>query len=242
MSSPIAGAASFVFNGQSVRSQAGEYLTTLYGQFEGDKRYSLVMAESSDGFAWRIRAVIAGHDCALEGSEGPCESALCRLADGRLMCVFRLASFVPYGQAFSADDGRTWTTAASIPPLSVEPSLAVLKGGKVLALSGGRSGIFVWLNADGQGKDWQAIDIVAAHNAARPPSDQIDPDSTHCWVSVEEMRKQPVTGFSSCYTELMALDEHTLLLVYDRIGFGWSPIPDDSDESKSVWAMRLRVQ
>ena len=55
------------------------------------------------------------------------------------------------------------------------------------------------------------------------------------------MRKQPLTGFSSCYTELMALDEHTLLLVYDRIGFGWNPIPDDSDETKSVWAMRLRV-
>ena len=51
-----------------------------------------------------------------------------------------------------------------------------------------------------------------------------------------------MTGFSSCYTELMALDEHTLLLVYDRVGFGWHPIPDDSDESKSVWAMRLRVQ
>ncbi len=240
--SPIAGAASFCFNGQALRGRDGEYLTTLYGQFEGDQRYSLVMAESTDGFQWRIRSVIAGADCALEGVEGPCESAICRLADGRLMCVFRLASFVRYGQAFSADDGRTWSAPANIGPLSVEPSLAVLDGGRMLALSGGRSGVFVWLNADGQGGDWQAVDIVAAHNAARPPADRIDPDSTGCWLSVEEMRKRALTGFSSCYTELMPLDEKTLLLIYDRVGLGWLAIPDDSDETKSVWVVRLRVE
>ena len=39
----------------------------------------------------------------------------------------------------------------------------------------------------------------------------------------------------------MALDENTLLLIYDRVGLGWHPIPDDSEESKSVWVMRLRV-
>ena len=242
--SPIFGAASFVFNGQSLRGQTGEYLSTLFGQFEGDKRFSLVMAESADGFAWRIRAVIAGSDCPVkppQGDEGPCESAICRLADGRLMCVFRLGSFVPYGQAFSADDGRTWTTAVNIQPMSVEPSLAVLGGGRMLALSGGRCGVYVWFNADGKGGDWQAVDIVAVHNAVRPAADHIDPDSTHGWLSVEEMRKRPLPAFSSCYTELMALDERTLLLIYDRVGFGWQPIPDDSDETKSVWAMRLRV-
>jgi hypothetical protein len=241
LSSPIAGAASFVFNGQTVHGLHGEYLATLYGQFEGDTRYSLVLAASSDGFAWRIRTVIAGPDCPLQGDEGPCESAICRLADGRLMCVFRMASFVPYGQAFSADDGLTWTTAAKIAPMSVEPSLAVLDGGRLLALSGGRSGISVWFNTDGVGADWQPVDIVAAHNAARPPDDRIDPDSTGCWLSVPELRKRPVTGFSSCYTELAALDERTLLLVYDRVGLGWNAIPDDSSETKSVWTIRLRV-
>jgi hypothetical protein len=123
----------------------------------------------------------------------------------------------------------------------VEPSLAVLDGGRLLALSGGRSGISVWFNTDGVGADWQPVDIVAAHNAARPPDDRIDPDSTGCWLSVPELRKRPVTGFSSCYTELAALDERTLLLVYDRVGLGWNAIPDDSSETKSVWTIRLRV-
>ncbi|MDA1141126.1 MAG: sialidase family protein [Planctomycetota bacterium] len=235
------GTASFVFNGQTVRGRDGEYLTTLYGTFAGDKRYSLLMAESTDGFAWRIRSVIAGHDCELEGVEGPCESATCRLADGRLMCAFRLASFVRYGQAFSDDDGRTWSKPTNILPLSVEPSLARLGNGMV-ALSGGRSGVFVWFNPDGRGQDWQAVDIVAAHNAARPAADQIDPNSRGCWLPVGEIMEKSVTGFSSCYTELMALDEKTLLLIYDRVGLGWHQIPDDSDETKSVWAMRLTLK
>ena len=240
--SPDLGTAGFVFNGQVLRGKAGEYLATLYGNFLGEKRYSLVMAESADGLAWRICSMIAGADCPLEGAEGPCESAICRLADGRLMCIFRLASFVPYGQTFSANDGRTWSTPASIPPMSVEPSLAVLRGGGVVALSGGRSGIFVWFNADGTGRDWQAVDIVASHNAARPPADRIDPDSTKAWRPVADMQHDANAGYTSSYTELMALDERTLLLIYDRIGFGWSPIPDDSDETKSVWVMRLRVE
>ncbi|HUU70720.1 MAG TPA: hypothetical protein VM186_14420 [Planctomycetota bacterium] len=81
------------------------------------------------------------------------------------------------------------------------------------------------------------MDIVAAHNAARPPADRIERDSRRAWVSVDEMRLSGVTGFSSCD----GLDERTLLLIYDRIGYGWSPIPDDSDETKSVWVMGLRV-
>ena len=241
MLTPGLGTVGFVFNGQVLRARSGEYLTTLYGTFEGDSRYSLVMAESADGFKWRFRAQIAGADCPLEGNEGPCESALCRLADGCLMCVFRLASFVRYGQTFSTDEGHTWSVPVNIPPMSVEPSLAVLADG-VVALSGGRPGIFVWFNPDGVGRDWQGVDIVAAHNSASLPADHIEPDSRRAWLGVEEMRRTGVTGHSSCYTELVALDERTLLLIYDRIGFGWAPIPDDSDETKSIWVMRLQVE
>ncbi|MDA1139624.1 MAG: sialidase family protein [Planctomycetota bacterium] len=157
------------------------------------------------------------------------------------MCIFRLAPFVPYGQIFSDDDGRTWSVPANIPPMSVEPSLAVL-GGDILALSGGRSGIYAWFNTDGQGRDWQTVDIVPAHNAARPAADQIDPNSRGHRFPVGELMKREVTGFSSCYTELVALDERTLLLIYDRVGLGWHQIPDDSNETKSVWVMRLTLK
>ncbi len=246
---PDAGIAGFVFNGQVVRATDGGYLATLYGTFEGDTRYALVMAESVDGLRWQVRAIIAGPECDLAGDEGPCESAICRLKDGRLMCLFRLASFVPYGQTFSADDGRTWTKPVNTAgPGSVEPSLAVLRDptGKlshdVVALSGGRPDINVWFSTDGAGKEWQAIDIIAAHNAACDARDRILPDSSTAWKTADDMRKAGMTGYSSCYTELMAIDDHTLLVIYDRVGYGWNPIPDDDpDESKSVWVMRLQI-
>jgi len=235
---PELGTAGFVINGQVARGQDGEYLATLYGRFAGDPRYSLVLAESADGFHWRIRSIIAGADCALAGADGPRESAICRLVDGRLLCIFRLGSFVPYGRTISEDDGRIWPVPVTIAPMSVEPSLAVLADG-TLALSGGRPGVSVWFSRDGAGEDWQGIDIVAVHNTACAPADRIEPDTRKAWTGVEEMRRTGATGFTSSYTELTVLDERTLLLIYDRIGYGWHPIPDDADETKSVWVMRL---
>ncbi|MEN9574818.1 MAG: hypothetical protein RL514_2673 [Verrucomicrobiota bacterium] len=232
--------AGFVFNGQVVRGLKNEYLTTLYGHFEGDKRYSLVFAESADGLKWSIRSVVSGADCALAGEEGPCESAICRLKDGRLMCVFRLASFVPLGQSFSDDDGKTWSKPVNIAPNSVEPSLAVMPGG-TLALSCGRPGISVWFDAAGKGGDWQAVDILAQHNASRP-QDVINPDSRQAWGGVAKLLRENLRGFTSSYTELMRLDDQHLLLIYDRLGLGWNAIPDESPETNSVWVMRLRVE
>ena len=235
------GITGFVFNGQTVADADGKFLATLYGYFEGDSRYSLVMAESCDGFKWRIRSLIAGSDCPLEGPEGPCESAICRLADGRIMCVFRNGSFVPYGQTWSADEGHTWSAPVAMPAMSVEPSLQALPDG-VVALSGGRSGIFVWLNTDGRGVKWQTLDMVAHHNACLPKADHINPDSRQINCGSEEMFKQGRGGYSSCYTELAALDDQHLLLIYDRLGLSWQAIPDRSDATNSVWVVRLGIE
>ena len=89
---PQLGLAGFVFNGQTVTLKDGSFLGTLYGYFKDTKRYSLVAAESKEGVHWKIRSIIADERCALPGGEGPCEAAMCRLKDGRLMCVFRLDS------------------------------------------------------------------------------------------------------------------------------------------------------
>src|SRR5262249_51338162 len=130
---PKLGLSGFGFNGQTVRSKDGAYLATLYGHFRNAKRYSLVLAESGEGVRWKIRSIIADANCKLKGDEGPCESALCRLQDGRLMCVFRLASNVPYGQTWSRDEGRTWTEPIAMAnAFSVQPSLAVMKDGTVV--------------------------------------------------------------------------------------------------------------
>jgi hypothetical protein len=220
---PKLGLAGFVFNGQTVPLKDGGYLATLYGTFQGTRRYSLVAAESPDGVRWRIRSTVADENRKLKGAEGPCEAALARVADGRLLCVFRLASGVPYGQCWSGDDGKTWSEPTAMDgPFSVQPSLAVLKDGPVV-LSGGRPGLYLWFNRAGDGKGWQRVDLLAHHNACRPAEPIKDP------------------GKTSAYTEVMALDEAHLLCIYDRIPSGWAAIPKDSSETNSVWVVRVSV-
>lgn len=220
---PKLGLSGFVCNGQVVPLKAGGHLATLYGHFAGTSRYSLVASESPDGVSWKIRAVIADENCELEGKEGPCESALCRLADGRILCVFRMEPGKPYGQSYSSDDGRTWTKPVAMSgPFSVQPSLAALPDG-TLALSGGRPGLFLWLCADRRGESWQKIDVLANHNQ---------------FQSAETIKG---AGNTSSYTEVIVLDDTHLLYIYDRIPHSWSRIPQDSPETNSVWVVRVTV-
>jgi len=220
---------SFVFNGQSVRTKDGKlHLSTLYGRFAGTKRYSLVVAESADGLKWKIRSVVADENCKLAGNEGPCESALVRLKDGRLLCIYRLDSGVPYGHSFSTDDGLTWSEPQALNgPKSVQPSLAVSPQGW-LALSGGRPGLMVWLDRQGDARRWEGLDLAANHNA---------------YVKDDPIRKAEVSFDSntSAYTEICWVDERHFLVVYDRLAMGWKAIPPDSKETNSVWIVRGRV-
>jgi hypothetical protein len=218
---PQLGLAGFVFNGQTVSLKNGSFLGTLYGYFKDTKRYSLVAAQSKDGVRWTIRSIVADDRCALPGGEGPCEAALCRLKDGRLLCVFRMNSGAKYGQVWSSDEGKTWTQPRAMKEaFSVQPSLAVLKDG-MLVISGGRPGLFAWFNPEGTGRDWQSLDIRAHHNAYVPKEPILRNDQT------------------SSYTEVVAVGDNELVYIYDRIPFGWGKIPRESTETNSVWVIRL---
>ena len=105
---------------------------------------------------------------------------------------------------------------------SVQPSLDVLPNGS-LALSGGRPGIYLWLNRDGKGLTWDKFDVVANHNEFVPDEKITD------------------AGKSSSYTEVVLLDENHLLLIYDRIPHSWAAIPDDSKETNSIWVVRATI-
>ena len=164
----------WVINNQpALPTTDGKHLITLHGYFEGAKRASLVAADSEDGINWQIRSTIADENCRLFGNDGPSEACLCRLRDGRLMCVFRLSGWVPFGQTWSADEGRTWSTPVSmarqIPSIafSVQPALAVLENGSVV-LAGGRPGLYLWFDRLGTGEHWERVDALPHHNASCP--------------------------------------------------------------------------
>jgi len=250
------GTCTYYVDGQIVKLRNGKYLAPVYGYLKDfdqqtlkvakggfpylastpngyyrTKKYSLAVAESSDGIRWQNRATIADENCPLKGEEGPCESAICRLKDGRLMCLFRMGSGVPhdkvpYGQSWSSDDARTWTAPTEANgPFSVEPSVAVMSGGTVV-LAGGRPLIYLWFNTDGKGNDWQEIATWKHHNAFRPKDPITDPGNKN----------------TTAYAEVVAIDDTHLLYIYDRIANGWNPILQGSSETYTIWVVRVTLE
>ncbi len=219
----------FVFNGQTLRLKNGLYFATLYGRYERTERFSLVAAVSEDGLAWRVLSTIADDACTLPGIEGPCESTTARLFDGRLMNVFRLESGLHYGQSWSPDEGRTWSPPIlTTGPFSVEPSLMVMPHG-VVALSGGRPGLYLWLDRTGQGTEWQSVNLHAHHNR---------------WIPTEPIANIAIEGWkhnTTAYTELALWDRTNLLCIYDRIPGGHNQLPP-TGVCNSVWVVRITVE
>jgi hypothetical protein len=94
----------------------------------------------------------------------------------------------------------------------------------LIALSGGRPSPFLWFNPAGDGLSWRRLNLEEHHNAFRETDAMFRPNT------------------SSCYTEVVALDDRNLLCIYDRIPFGWAPIPPASPETNSVWVVRATVR
>jgi hypothetical protein len=229
------GAAVFNFTGQPLKL-GDRYLATAYGAWDdewdqGRMRFNLYVFESRDeGVTWRYAATVAHHRDLKEEPgepiEGPNESVLVRLESGEILCLLRVGNYdrYPYFASRSRDEGKTWSPLEALSAGRVEPSLVRLSNG-ALALSGGRPGIKLWLADDRVGKDWQAIDLMAHHNAACEPRERMDPSKAH----------------TTSYTELLEVGSNRLLCVYDRIPMGWDPVPFGSEERAMILAMPIEV-
>ena len=79
----------------------------------------------------------------------------------------------------------------------------------------------LWLDCEGTGLEWQGIDMLAHHDACVP-----DESIAH----------------TSAYTEVVAVDDTHLLYMYDRTANGWQRIPEDMDDTNSVWVIRVTVE
>lgn len=103
-----------------------------------------------EGLTWKYASRVDVTTDMKTPGEGPCEPAIATLADGRVLAVFRLSGGIPLWQAYSSNNGRTWSSpkamsgkAASggkMVPYAVWPELLLLSNG-ALVLASGRPGI-----------------------------------------------------------------------------------------------------
>jgi hypothetical protein len=152
----------------------GDLIAAVYGRLQGDNAPSsympsmhrfrcMLMRSKNEGRDWNYVATIAVDPSV--GQEGFNESTLVRLSRGphagRLLCVMRVGRQNPLYQAYSDDDGRTWSKAMARNLVGVDPDLIELQDG-TLACSFGHKpdcnddGNFLAFSFD-QGENWSQI-------------------------------------------------------------------------------------
>lgn len=223
-------------NGPLLRLPDGRLHGTLYGKFIGDELYSLWSVVSADnGLTWEYQSTIAPPSAVPVPREGANEADTVLLPDGRLLCLFRVLARTPFWRSLSADLGRTWSAPVMVENAgSVLPRMLRLENDRLL-LSGGREGLFLWLCADDEGKQWRRMDLGEHHNAHTPEALRFPPDVIGGGVA-----RSPR---ASCtfYTALIGLGANEALLCYDRLANGWGAAPGPHGEQNVIFCVRIRV-
>jgi hypothetical protein len=158
--------------GPIIASRHGGLIAPIYFKVERDPRYYRVALLRSDdnGKTWHEGATIAAAEHGIKlwpgmGHEGPGETGMARLTDGRLFAMFRTGSDGFMGAAWSSNDGHTWTSPVPLPYRGVSPHVRRLSNG-VLACSTGRPGpVAMMFSIDGTGETWsQTTSIFTDHS------------------------------------------------------------------------------
>lgn len=150
----------------------GTLYQSVYGYYAGDRRYrQMVMVSHDEGLTWTTRATIAVDPTI--PTEGYCEGAIARTADGSLLVVMRIGSYQPMYISRSTDDGMTWTAPQRLlagprkePVISVYPTMSLMPSGGPLVLLVGRPGLALLRSPDGSGHTWSAPQEADYQNSA----------------------------------------------------------------------------
>jgi hypothetical protein len=168
---------SFVYEanpwGAIVEGPGGEWLATFYYMTQRDsRRRRLVLIRSTDqGRNWEEYGIVAAIQpneapWPWMGEEGPNEAALVRLSATRLFCVFRTGWGDYMGEAWSGDDGKTWSAPVSTGFKGVAPHLRLMSNG-LLACTYGRPGPVTIMFSSDQGKKWANVTPIFSGMSSR---------------------------------------------------------------------------
>jgi hypothetical protein len=158
--------------GPILPSLDGGWIAPIEFKLVGAKYTRVGLIHSLDGKSWTQISTVAtaeanGKKLPWVGDEGPDESSLVRLADHRLYSLFRTGNHGYLGQAWSADDGKTWTAPTSTGFKGVAPKLRRLSNG-VLACTYGRPGpVSIMFSLDGTGRTWTHLTPIFSGMSTR---------------------------------------------------------------------------
>jgi len=219
-------------NGNILPLADGRLLATVYGKFAGDTKDSNWAVTSSDrGFTWKYQATVA-NGMQLKTAEGANESNNVRLADGRLMSIFRTGR--EYHKSYSSDEGMSWTDPEMMRNVyAVEPQLVRLGNG-VMLISGGREPLLVWACTDREGKTWNSINL-AEHHSRLVSDASLRYSTAYC----QDAGVNPTQ--STCYTGMAPVGPDEVLVCYDRLGNGWKGAPGPNGQWDVVFCVRIKA-
>jgi len=226
-----------------IELEPGRHLATTYLTFAGDDRYSTVVMTSEDGGrTWHYLSTVATAEDGADSWEGFCESALVRLEDGDLMCVGRMGGGRDQllARSYSSDEGKSWSPIDRLPAWGVLPQVNRLSNG-ALVISCGRPGLFIWFSTDPRGEHWEPFDLMAHHNEEMGEAHQISPGKYGLEPVTREQYYTVHHNFdlpdqTTSYTSMLEVEPGRLLIVYDRMPYGWMPVPTDAEVRSRILA------
>lgn len=170
----------------------------------------LLLRSTNEGKSWAQYSVVATIDGKQKpewmGNVGPDECNLVRLADGRLLAVFRTDGRM--GETWSSDDGKTWTPPIPTPFRGVCPRLRRLSNGMLALITGRPDPTALRFSRDG--KEWTSTTIIAENQPYR------------------------LAGGTTHYADFIEVAPGKLFVVYDSVPYGWYPIPYGDFKSRNV--------
>lgn len=123
---------------------------------------------------------------------------------------------------------------------SVFPQIRRLRSG-ALVLTGGRAGLFLWVNADGTARSWTRVNLAAAHNRLLAAQPELL-FSEACVNITGPYQPRPDVAGTTSYTGMAVLDDADAILVsYDRLANGWHYPPGPYGTEDRVFTMRIHI-
>ncbi len=149
-----------------------------------------------------------------------CDARFDRLPDGRLITLLwtflqENEQTIDVHQAFSSDNGRTWTPAESIGFVGQITAPLAMPTGEVIAVSNYRlspQGIRLWLSSDG-GRQWDIESPIQMWDAARSRL-LGEPIEASLPVSEDEGVWEALQTFTFGTPDLLSLQDGSLLMTY----------------------------